>query len=71
MQTDSHGPNGNGLRNENQVALQLGITVPTLRKGRLLERSPAYRKIGRSVQYAPADLSQFLESQRVEIRRTL
>jgi predicted DNA-binding transcriptional regulator AlpA len=61
---------GDRLLTETEVADRLGVKVATLRKRRLLQRPPAYHKIGRSVRYAPSDVEQFLAGQRIEPRRS-
>jgi hypothetical protein len=54
------------MKNEQQAAEVLGCTVSALRKWRLLGKGPAYRKIGRLVRYADADLAEYLDASRVE-----
>ena len=54
------------MKNEQQAAEMLGCTVSALRKWRLLGRGPAYCKVGRLVRYAEADLSEYLDANRVE-----
>ena len=54
------------LHNEKQTADYLGCTVSALRKWRLLGKGPVYRKIGRLVRYAEADLLAYLEANRVQ-----
>jgi hypothetical protein len=61
---------GDRLLTETEVAGRLGVKVATLRKRRLLQRPPAYHKIGRSVRYASADVEQFLTGQRIEPARS-
>jgi hypothetical protein len=54
------------MKNETEAAVVLGCTVSALRKWRLLGKGPIYRKIGRLVRYADADLAQYLDANRVE-----
>ena len=54
------------MYNEQQTAEILGCTVSALRKWRMLGKGPAYRKIGRLVRYADADLAEYLDANRVE-----
>jgi hypothetical protein len=62
---------GDRLLTQTEVVDRLGVKVATLRKRRLLQRPPAYHKIGRSVRYASADIEQFLIGQRIEPWRML
>jgi hypothetical protein len=54
------------MKTEQQAAEFLGCTVSALRKWRLLERGPAYCKVGRLVRYTNADLAEYLDANRVE-----
>jgi hypothetical protein len=54
------------LIDERKTAKALCCTVSTLRKWRLLERGPAYCKVGRLVRYAEGDLQEFLAANRVQ-----
>ena len=52
------------LRDEYETAELLGISVKTLRGWRCRGGGPVFRKVGASVRYADADLSEFLEAAR-------
>ncbi|MBQ3060436.1 MAG: helix-turn-helix domain-containing protein [Desulfovibrio sp.] len=45
-----------------------GISLSTLRKYRLWGKGPTYSKIGRSVRYALADVLEYMESRRIQLR---
>ena len=49
--------------NENQVAQRLGVSIATIRRWRLRNTGPRFRKIGASVRYAADDLTAWIESQ--------
>ena len=51
---------------EKEAAEQIGCTFHTLRKWRLLGKGPRYHKVGRLVRYAEADLSAYLDANRVQ-----
>jgi predicted DNA-binding transcriptional regulator AlpA len=53
------------LLSEDEVAERFGIQPRTLQGWRVLRRGPRYRKIGRLVRYAEADLLNWLESRPV------
>lgn len=46
---------------EKEVAEQLSVSVGTLRKWRILNQGPKYRKIGRAVRYAASDIANFID----------
>jgi excisionase family DNA binding protein len=48
------------LLTEEQVAKQLSVSVPTLRRWRLLNRGPRFVKVGSLVRYQPEDLERWL-----------
>jgi excisionase family DNA binding protein len=50
------------LLTEDEAAERLGIQPRTLQGWRVLRRGPRYRKVGRLVRYAEADLLSWLES---------
>ena len=50
------------LLNEHDVARLLKVSVPTIRRRRLLGQPPEWIKIGASVRYRPEDLQAWLES---------
>jgi len=54
--------------NEKQVSALTGISLSTLRKYRLWGKGPTYSKIGRSVRYALADVLEYMESRRIQLR---
>jgi hypothetical protein len=61
--SDNHNPpTPTGFRDERFAALYLDISVETLRTWRKQNRGPRYRRIGRCVRYAIADLLAFVES---------
>jgi predicted DNA-binding transcriptional regulator AlpA len=45
-----------------QVGRQLGISVATLRRWRLLRTGPSYTKLGASVRYREEDVRAYVES---------
>jgi predicted DNA-binding transcriptional regulator AlpA len=45
-----------------QVGRQLGISVATLRRWRLLRTGPTYTKLGASVRYREEDVRAYIES---------
>jgi hypothetical protein len=51
-----------GLRDERFTASYLAVSVETLRTWRKQNRGPRYRRIGRCVRYAMADLLSFVEA---------
>jgi len=58
------------LLNDRQAAEILGLAVSTLRNWRNNGRGPVYRKMGRAVRYALADLQAFInESKRTPYLR--
>jgi excisionase family DNA binding protein len=48
------------LLTEEQVSKQLSVSVPTLRRWRVLNRGPRFVKVGSLVRYQPEDLEQWL-----------
>ncbi|MBB3230955.1 helix-turn-helix domain-containing protein [Halomonas stenophila] len=46
-----------------QAAEFLGLSPNTVNQWRYLKRGPRFRKIGKNVRYAEADLLEFLEKQ--------
>ena len=52
--------------NEKQAALELGVSVSTMRAWRFRQRGPAYCKLGRRVVYLPADLAAFKAANRIQ-----
>jgi predicted site-specific integrase-resolvase len=58
------------LLNEKEAAQALAVSVPTLRRWRLLGRGPIFRKLNGAVRYATTDLNQFVdERSRTSTRR--
>ena len=55
---------------ETEAARRLGLKVPTLRAWRSQGRGPAYVRLGRAVRYLPADIEEFLRSNRHSPRTT-
>jgi len=53
---------------EREVALQLGLSVATLRAWRLKQKGPRFVRFGRAVRYLEADIKQFVEASRVRRR---
>jgi len=51
-----------GLVPEDEAARLLGVAPHTLAKWRRTGQGPTYRKLGRAVRYATADLLVFLEA---------
>lgn len=51
------------LLNTEQAAALLGLKYNTLNQWRYLKRGPKFRKIGKLVRYAEADLLEYLEQQ--------
>jgi predicted DNA-binding transcriptional regulator AlpA len=50
------------LLTEQNTALQLGVSVPALRKWRYQGRGPKFFKLGSLVRYRPEDIDQWLLS---------
>ena len=50
------------LLTEKQVARLLGVSVAAVRKWRLQQRGPLYRKLGSSVRYKSEDVSAWVDS---------
>jgi predicted DNA-binding transcriptional regulator AlpA len=51
------------LLNEQEVATRLSISIPTVRRWRLLRQGPKYLKVGStSVRYRPEDVESWLDS---------
>ena len=48
------------LLNTSEAAQRLGVSESFLAKARMQGTGPPYRKLGRSVRYAPGDLNQYL-----------
>lgn len=48
------------LLNEQNAALLLNVSVPTLRKWRYKGRGPKFLKLGSLVRYKPSDIEQWL-----------
>ena len=58
------------LRNEKQAAKFLAVSIPTLRRWRLLGKGPIFRKLNGAVRYAATDLNRFLDERlRTSTRR--
>lgn len=55
---------GNQPLTEPEAAARLGLKVPTLRAWRAQGRGPAYVRFGRTIRYLPADIDEFLHSNR-------
>ena len=53
---------------EREVAMQLGLSVATLRAWRLKQKGPRFVRFGRAVRYLEADIQHFVESSRVRRR---
>lgn len=54
--------NQTSLLTDIQVGRQLGISVATLRRWRLLRTGPTYTKLGASVRYREEDVRAYIES---------
>lgn len=52
----------NQLIDEKKLSEILNISVPTLRRWRLLKRGPSFRRLCGSVRYSLADVQRYLES---------
>lgn len=50
------------LLNEHQTAELLSVSPATLRRWRWAGQGPRFRKIGRTVRYAPEDIDAFVEA---------
>jgi predicted DNA-binding transcriptional regulator AlpA len=50
------------LLTECQVAERLGISLGTIRRYRMLQRGPKFKKLGVLVRYAPSDVEAWLNS---------
>lgn len=50
------------LLNEHELAKILGITVHTIRSWRLSGSPIPFRRIGRSIRYAPSDITAYIEA---------
>lgn len=50
------------LLTEKDIAALLQISIPTLRRWRMLRTGPAFVKLGALVRYRPEDLSAFMEA---------
>jgi predicted DNA-binding transcriptional regulator AlpA len=48
------------LLSERDVARVTGLSVATIRRWRLLNRGPAYKKLGSAVRYRPEDVARWL-----------
>jgi hypothetical protein len=57
------------MLNEKDAAKYLGCSVGLLRKWRLLGEGPAFCKLGRLVRYSEADLTAFVQANRVRRER--
>jgi predicted DNA-binding transcriptional regulator AlpA len=51
------------LLNEHDVARIIGLSVSSVRRRRLLRRSPKYIKLGSAVRYRPKDVESWIEAQ--------
>jgi predicted DNA-binding transcriptional regulator AlpA len=51
---------------EKDLALQLGLSVATLRAWRFRKTGPRFIKFGRAVRYLRSDINAFIEQNRVE-----
>jgi len=54
------------LLTEHQAAKCLAVSVSLLQKWRHQRKGPPYHKLGRSVRYSTADLSEFIQTRRIE-----
>ena len=50
------------LIDEKKLSQLLSVSVPTLRRWRLLKRGPSFRRLCGSVRYSLADVEKYLES---------
>jgi predicted DNA-binding transcriptional regulator AlpA len=50
------------LLNEHDVARITGLSVASVRRWRLLQQGPKYRKLGAAVRYKPEDVAAWIES---------
>ena len=55
--------------NESAAAERLGLKVATLRAWRHQGRGPVFVQLGRAIRYLPADLDEFLRSNRIAATR--
>lgn len=51
------------LLNEKEVAAILNVSVATIRRRRLFNQPPVFRKIGASVRYHPDDVAAWIDAQ--------
>lgn len=54
------------LLNEREVNEEYGLSVPWLRKQRLLRLGPPYCKISRMVKYRRSDIEAYLQARMIE-----
>lgn len=54
--------------NEKEAATMLGLHRQTLSNWRHVQRGPAYARFGRACRYRLADLMNYAQSKRVEVR---
>ena len=55
--------------NETAAAERLGLKVATLRAWRHQGRGPVFVQLGRAIRYLPADLDEFVRSNRIAATR--
>ncbi len=53
----------NEFMNETELSERIHVSVPTLRRWRLENRGPKFRKLGSLVRYGETDLALWMESQ--------
>src|ERR1035437_304975 len=59
---------GSAPLKEEVVAQLLGVEVSTLQRWRVLEKGPAFHKMGRAVRYMPQDIRAYLDRQRSGVK---
>ncbi len=62
MQNNTGLQNSLLLLNEREVAALLKISIPTVRRWRMLGKPPSFRKLSGAVRYDAKDVADFLES---------
>lgn len=56
----------NDLMTPSEAAAVLRLPEATLRQWRYLGRGPAYMKVGKHIRYRQADLTKWIDTQRIE-----
>lgn len=63
---DAHSRGANAYLNDREVAQLTGLSLATLRRWRLFRKGPPFRKFGRAVRYARADVIAWMDGQKAE-----